>query len=44
MGGTGKFERLTGDFIFEWHYSVSGWDDATLDGYSLRMTGRFKVN
>jgi len=43
VGGTGKFEQLTGSFEFEWNYSLSGGSDATLSGQTLMMRGRYKL-
>jgi len=41
VGGTGDFKGISGRFGFEWNYSVSGWDDATLSGYTLEMHGNY---
>jgi hypothetical protein len=42
-GGTGRFESLSGRFQFEWNYRVSGGKDATLDGATYEMTGRYRL-
>ena len=42
VGGTGKFQGIQGGFQFEWNYNVSSGKDATLDGYTMRMTGRYR--
>jgi hypothetical protein len=42
VGGTGKYEGIEGGFAFEWNYSLSGGDEATLDGYTLEMNGRYR--
>jgi hypothetical protein len=44
VGGTGRYRGITGRFGFEWNYSVSGWDDARLDGYTLEMRGNYRVD
>jgi len=43
VGGTGRFDGITGGFSFEWNYNVSGWEDASFDGYTLAMTGNYAV-
>lgn len=43
VGGTGDFKGISGRFGFEWNYSVSGWDDATLNGYTLEMRGNYQL-
>lgn len=42
-GGTGRFEFLSGDFAFEWNYSVSSGYDASLDGATYVMRGRYQL-
>ncbi len=43
IGGTGRYEGITGGFQYEWSYSVGRGEDATLDGYTLRMAGRYSL-
>lgn len=43
VGGTGRFEGISGGFVLEWNYSVSGWEDATLTGHTIRMNGNFQL-
>jgi len=43
IGGDGRFETIRGGFTFEWNYSVSGRGDATLDGHTFRMNGRYEI-
>jgi hypothetical protein len=42
-GGTGEFASLSGQFQFEWSYTVRGGADAQLDGSSYTMTGRYDL-
>jgi len=42
-GGTGRFEGIDGQFTFEWNYSVRGGSDASLDGATLAMRGRYRL-
>lgn len=42
-GGTGRFEGISGRFEFEWNYQVSGGKDASLDGNTLTMRGRYRL-
>ena len=43
LGGDGRYEGVRGGFQFEWNYSTSGRGDATLDGYTIRMAGRYEI-
>jgi len=43
VGGSGRFEGMTGAFQFEWNYSLSRGSDATLDGHTLQMSGRYRL-
>lgn len=42
-GGTGDYEGIEGSFAFEWNYSVSGSEEARLDGQTLQMSGRYQL-
>ena len=43
VGGTGRYDGIQGGFQFEWNYSVSRGKDATFDGHTLRMSGRYRL-
>ncbi len=43
IGGDGRYEGIKGGFNFEWNYSVSGRGDTTLDGYTIRLAGRYEI-
>lgn len=42
-GGTGRFVRIEGQFDFEWNYSVRGRGEASLDGATMAMQGRYRM-
>lgn len=42
-GGTGRFEKLSGQFQFEWNYTVKEGKDATLEGHTVRMMGSYRA-
>ena len=43
VGGTGEYEGVEGGFSFEWNYSVSRGRDASFDGHTLEMSGRYRL-
>jgi len=42
-GGTGRYDGMSGSFQFEWNYSLGRGADATLDGHTLQMSGRYRL-
>jgi len=43
VGGSGRFQGMTGGFQFEWNYSLGHGSDATLEGHTLEMSGRYRL-
>lgn len=34
---------MSGSFQFEWNYSLGRGSDATLEGHTLQMSGRYRL-
>jgi len=43
VGGSGRYDGMSGSFRFEWNYSLGRGADATLEGHTLQMSGRYRL-